>query len=111
MRGLWLELYILEWETNKVIPVPEYAIPETRFIEWATWMHHNRDRCRVGYDTVGQYEVSTVFIGSWGNIFETMVFDSLSTRHALDQQRAATWDEAVANHTRLVNQYRVMVSG
>lgn len=51
-------------------------------IEWGLWLEKNRERRRVGDDDVGDYHISTIFLGLDHNydnkglpiLFETMVF-------------------------------------
>ena len=64
---------------------------------------------RVGLDEVGNYRVSTVFLGldhNYGDegppiLFETMIFPQ-SGHNDLHCERYATWDEAVVGHQRVV---------
>jgi len=96
------------------------VVPEPDFTAWARWIEANKgvprrddpegmDPCRVGSDDVGEWWVSTVFMGldySWvpgGRpiVFETMVFPKGSYDEAY-MQRYATWDEAEAGHRRVV---------
>ena len=65
---------------------------------------------RVALETIGEAQVSTVFLGfdhSYGEgpplLFETMVFGG-----PLDgeQDRCSTWDEAEAMHTVMVERVR-----
>jgi hypothetical protein len=87
--------YILDGHTAK---------PVDDVLEWGTWFETaNR---RVAKDTIGDSEVSTVFIGldhSFGGdkplIFETMVFDG-----PLDGEmdRYSTWEEAEKGHADMV---------
>jgi hypothetical protein len=65
----------------------------------------NKDANRVAEDTVGDYWVSTVFLGldhSWGRgdpvLFETMVFVE---GESADMKRYCTWAEAMAGHERI----------
>ena len=73
---------------------------------WARWFE--RSNRRVDSTEVGQYRVSTVFLGldhSFGGpaplLFETMIFplESMSEEFC---QRYATWEEAVAGHQEAV---------
>jgi hypothetical protein len=76
--------------------------------DWATW-YEKQDR-RVAKDTVGDVEISTVFLGldhAWGEslpmIFETMVFGG-----ELDQEqvRYSTWEQAEVGHRAMVKRVR-----
>jgi hypothetical protein len=73
--------------------------------EWAR-MFDKTDARRVAKDTIGEAEVSTVFLGidhNWGGgpplLFETMVFGD--SPYEL-QWRYSTWEEAEAGHARVV---------
>lgn len=61
---------------------------------------------RVGRDTVGEVEISTVFLGldhSWNGprpvLYESMIFGG---EHDQYQRRYHTWDEAAKGHAALV---------
>lgn len=65
--------------------------------------------CRVACDHVGEYFVSTVFLGmnhQWGNgpplWFETMVFKGEGFGNEQLQERCSTWAEAEATHAKAV---------
>lgn len=81
-----------------------HAVP---YAEWAQWIRQGFDKTkRVAKTTVGDANVSTVFLGldnSWDGgtpvLFETMVFGG---PYSEDQWRYCTWDEAVAGHERIV---------
>ena len=85
--------------------------------EWANWFESINNR-RVAETTVGDYWVSTVFLGldhRWSGdgppiVFETMAFnrspDKVEDGRAwdeLDMARYCTWDEAKAGHQRMVS--------
>jgi hypothetical protein len=82
--------------------------------EWAAWFE-TADR-QVARDlTAGGAEVSTVFLGldhSWTGpppiLFETMVFGGPLSD---DQDRYATWDEAVAGHASMLAKVAAAESG
>ena len=89
------EFYILD--NRKAVPCD----PDT----WSR-MLGDLDGRRVGYDTVGDARVSTVFLGlnhalpdDPPALFETMVFGG-----PLDEEmvRYATWEEAEAGHRAMV---------
>lgn len=71
--------YILDDEGN-VVEVDD-------LLEWAEWIEKAGDKKRIAYDEVGEYFVSTVFLGldySFGVgdvpiLFETMVFEKKAT--------------------------------
>lgn len=85
-------------------PVPSYDL-----LEWGRWMEKALDR-RVALDTIGDVEVSTVFLGldhSFGGatpiLFETMIFGG---KHDGYEERYATRDEAVEGHAVAVDMVR-----
>jgi hypothetical protein len=80
--------------------------PAPSLMAWANWFDGNRDKRRVGDDTVGDVRVSTVFLGldhSFGGgpplLYETMVFGG-----PLDgeQERYSTRAEAEAGHATML---------
>jgi hypothetical protein len=76
-------------------------------IEWARWTSDIQNR-RVALDTVGDVEVSTVFmmvaaLPNYGPPFETLVTDG---GNGCLTRRYATWDEAAAAHQRIVESLR-----
>jgi hypothetical protein len=85
------------------------AVPCDDLMTWGRWMEtHDR---RVGFDTVGPYEISTVFLGldhQFGVglpiLFETMIF--AGNFSDLYQDRCGTWQEAVEMHAVAVEQAR-----
>lgn len=72
---------------------------------WAQWFE-TADR-RVAVTQVGEYEVSTVFLGIDHNfsgdgepvLYETMVF---LDGHGTDSERYTTREEAIVGHNRMV---------
>ncbi len=77
-------------------------------LTWARWFE-KADRT-VAKDTIGESEVSTVFLGldhgsSDGSpmLFETLVFGS---EHDGEMERYTTWDEAVAGHAAMIDKVR-----
>lgn len=78
-------------------------------LEWGKTFSKNR---RVAKDEFNGHMVSTVFLGldhSFGYgqplLFESMVFKDGSWND-LDSRRYATWDEAIAGHGELVEQWK-----
>lgn len=66
--------YILDKDGNPVV--------EPDLLKWGKWFEEAGDNRRIAYDEVGDYYVSTVFLGldySFGGdkpvLFETMVFE------------------------------------
>ena len=111
-----VENYILDEHNN--------AVPEPDIMKWAKWIEGmNR---RVAYTEVGDYHVSTVFLGldySFSDnpddvvLFETITFENaISKMKILDrfhdyhkelklpgtQQRYATYNEALKGHEAIV---------
>lgn len=94
-------------------------IPVDDLLEWAHWMESGNRR--VAEDHVGLYRVSTVFLGLDHNfhrvfygdgppiVFETMVFMGLG--EVRDEERCSTWDEAIAQHERIVTRLKRELSG
>lgn len=79
-------------------------------IEWCEWFEHADEARRVARTTIGQAEVSTVFLGidhNWGAdgppiLFETMIFVGKDGGVEDYQERYATWAEAEEGHARAV---------
>ena len=93
--------------TDKYILEGHDAKPCDDLLAWGQWMQEaDRKVCR---DQVGEYDVSTVFLGldhNYGGngpplIFETMVFGD----DELDVERYATWNEAERGHDAMVRKY------
>lgn len=87
--------YILDDERNLV---------EVDLLTWGAWFEHTRKERIVAKDTVGDKDVSTVFIGidyNFGegepHLFETMIFPEAEVF-----ERYPTWDRAVEGHMRAV---------
>ena len=61
---------------------------------------------RVGEDFIGDFRISTVFVGidsGSGNLFETVVFQG---RLSLDVVRYPTWEQAEIGHNAMVDAYK-----
>lgn len=76
-------------------------------VTWAVWFEHHRADRLVQQDHLGDYWISTVFIGLNYNdfegppvIFETMVFKE-SQDEDLYCERYATWELALEGHRRV----------
>jgi hypothetical protein len=78
---------------------------------WAQWLADSIDRRRVAATTIGDANISTVFLGSNHAfnggppmIFETMVFGD-----PLDQEieRCSTWEQAEAQHAAMCERVRL----
>jgi hypothetical protein len=79
------------------------AVPCDDFIEWAL-AYEDRGRI-VQQDQIGDYWVSTVFLGlntrmfsGLPALFESMVFIN---NKSSESERYSTWDEALAGHLRI----------
>lgn len=90
--------YILDDEGN--------VVEVTDLLEWAEWIEKAGDKKRVAYDEVGDYFISTVFLGldySFGVgtdpvLFETMVFEKkLTKEEVLGKQMAFHKDVEIGN--------------
>lgn len=73
--------------------------------QWAEWGERGDCEWAVRRDTVGEYEISTVFLGlnrNWGAgppiLFETMIFGPYRSEHDMRQWYYSTWDEAERGH-------------
>lgn len=105
MRDLTIK-YILDDEKR---PVP------TRDVERWGEMLENIERRRVSFDAVGDYEVSTVFVGIDHNfidrgpplLFETMVFDEKGDGR--ECYRYSSWDDALTGHLATVRRLKEKV--
>lgn len=87
-----MKYYILE--DKKPVPVDD-------LMEWGRWFE-NRENSIVEKTTIGDSDVSTVFLGlnhRYGEgepvLFETMIFGGDEDGY---QERYCTWDEAVEGH-------------
>jgi hypothetical protein len=92
-------------------------VPCPDIILWGTWFEDSRKTRIVAQDQVGDYWVSTVFLGidhsfsPWGKrgppiLFETMIF--LEENEGETQVRYATWDEAAAGHADIVARLKAL---
>lgn len=92
------------------------------FRDWArlrAWdRRNNHAYTRIGADDVGDYWISTVWIGinhAWRPgapplIFETMVFNNATEESDLDMERYSTEQEAIEGHQRMVDKVRLIVA-
>lgn len=106
-----LDNYILDGH----IPVIEPDL-----LKWAMW-YETAER-HVGHDDIGEFTVSTVFLGldhqHWEGppiLFETMIFqgppDENGYRKDVGQQRYSTWEQAETGHQKVVDKIRGEVQG
>ena len=94
------------WTLDGHTPVPTDDIHE-----WSRLLDEHPGGRRVGGDDVGDWSVSTVFLGmdhGYGGgppiLFETMIFSRHDPRNEADEScwRYATWEEAEAGHNAVV---------
>lgn len=95
------EWYVLDKDNN---------IKEATIEEWIEW--RDKNNVHVGDTTIGDYRVSTVFLGldhSFDGglpvVFETMVFPTGSWSEDYCE-RYHTYEEALAGHERVVELYK-----
>jgi hypothetical protein len=104
--NMWIGTYILN-DAREAVPVDTMT--------WAHWFE-SHDR-HVAYETIGQYRISTVFLGLDHNIvggiphlFETMVFGPDDYK-GIDMKRCSTWKEAEAMHKTMVEKVKALING
>jgi len=97
--------------TDKYILVNKIAVPVDDLAEWGRWFATS-DR-RVAHDTVGEFRISTVFLGidhrrgrgrGEPHLFETMVFDRKGKEQGCE--RCTTWEQALAQHQAVLEETR-----
>lgn len=89
---------------------------EPRLVEWSEWAKWDESAdTQVALDTVGEVEVSTVFLGNDHRIgenkpilFETMVFGGSLDK---ERNRYSTWTEAKQGHAAMLARVRGTESG
>jgi hypothetical protein len=89
--------YILD-ENGEPVEVDDLMV-------WAKWLENSGDVRRIARDTIGDVDVSTVFLGldhNWGMsgpplLFETMIFGG---EHDDWQDRYSTKEDALKGHKR-----------
>lgn len=91
------------------------AVPTDNIEEWGRAF---MDRKPVAAETIGEYIISTVFLGidhSFGDgdplLFETMVFGGETGEDEIWMERCATWDEALDMHERGVAYVIDLING
>lgn len=80
-------------------------------LTWAEWFGVSDNR-RVGFDRIGDVEVSTVFLGinmNWRCNGDPVLFETMIFRGPLDQDtwRYATYDQAERGHQEAVTQAKI----
>lgn len=89
------------------------VVEEPDYFKWAQWFETSMPARIVGHTQVGAWAISTVFLGLDHNfsrqgppiLFETMAFGP-DGADGDEQQRWATYSDAVAGHRRWVEEYR-----
>jgi hypothetical protein len=98
--------------SDKYKIVGKIPIPVEDTLEWARWFENAHDERIVAQEYIGEYWVSTVFLGldhSFGSgpplLFETMIFhaerDEKGRKGPVDDApmyRAPTWEMALEYH-------------
>lgn len=104
---------------NYILDEHKLAVPVEDPMAWARWFERGVDQRRVASEDIGDYFVSTVFLGldhSFGRgelpiLFETMVFTAATVRSVafgrvwdlhreVWMDRCSTWEEALDMHER-----------
>lgn len=87
-----------------ILDANKLAVPVS-LQEWAEWIEGDVDRRRVALESVGPFEISTVFLGLDHNfgrglphLFETMIFNK--DGDDVWCERCGTWQEAIDMHER-----------
>lgn len=89
---------IFKLKNRKVVPCED-------FIEWAEW-NQDPSNSRVAEHSVGEFWVSTIFIGASENVlFETLVAVGKDLEgEVTHMRRYSTWDDAEAGHRSMVKE-------
>jgi len=93
-------------------PEGRTPIPSFDNMAWDKWMGRSFKQRIVAQEDVGDFWVSTVFLGTncaWGDngppiLFETMVF--VKKGESVRQERCSTWKEAEVQHRKMVAEIR-----
>lgn len=82
-------------------------VPTDDPLVWGRWFE-DFDNRSVAYDELEKVRVSTVFVGTAFEKFETMVFPMKGDRlfEDMECERYDTWDEAVAGHAAMLEKWR-----
>lgn len=89
--------------------ITQEPVPESNVLIWARWFEERSDQRRVALTKVGNFEVSTVFLGINHNfsgkgpplLYETMVFQ-IESSDDLQCRRYSTRIEALEGHKNMV---------
>ena len=97
---------------DKYILVGHNPVIEPDLLKWSRWFE--TANCRIARTTIGEVEISTVFLGidhSFGFSKKTILFETMVFGRELDgeQERYATWEEAEQGHKEMVD--KVMKKG
>lgn len=98
---------------HKYILVDKIPVPEPDVLKWGEWFE-DFDNRRVAETVIGNFRISTVFLGIDSGfrevpvLFETMVFSSKTGKASKNWAtlRAATWQEAEDMHKQMTDQIR-----
>lgn len=91
---------------NKFVLGPNHeVVVEPDLLRWGRFLEDGHRI--VAQEYVGEYYVSTIFVGLEGQIFETMVFRKNHPSDSLAQVRCSTWQEAEAQHAKLVAEIKL----
>lgn len=118
--------YILDGHAVVHIPIDHDDPPEVwmaGLYRWGRWLEEHRAEMVVARTNIGDYEIATDFLGLemglWRRVpgqapivFETMVFSGFARKGAITRtERCSTWEEAEAQHARVVAAVQRMVNG
>jgi hypothetical protein len=89
-----------------------HQIKQASLDEWGEWFTREHDKRRVAIDEVGDFKISTVFLGlDYGGfmegskplLFESMIFRKQTGYKDIFCERYSTWDEAKQGHAIILN--------
>ena len=89
-----MKYYILDENGNPVI---------ADIMEWAQWF--DKHKYRIYNDTVGDSEISTIFLGMYHSLGEPKLWETMVFGGKFDQMRvrcSGSLEQAEAMHTRMV---------
>jgi hypothetical protein len=104
----WDFFYILENKTP--VPCPDIHA-------FATFFKNHKEERLVALTQIGDYRVSTVFLGIDHNfsdegdplVFETMIFGGNFDGEDEYQTRCSTWEQAEAQHREAINYLGILL--
>lgn len=96
-------------DTGHYIMDKNHRLQKTDLHTWAMWFAtHDR---RVDITETSFHNVSTVFIGLVGDLFETMIWEKSADTWRDEQWRYSGWEEAKAGHRAAVDYIRAIEDG